>query len=79
MLPSVPRADQRDEGLQMPVTWLYIVINGASMRVRYDLRLRCEVGRPEAWTEPPSKVNDYPYTHRVRQCEPIKSPTQERR
>jgi hypothetical protein len=45
---------RQDQG----VTWLYIVVNGASMRVRYDLRLRCEVGRPEAWTEPPSMVND---------------------
>jgi hypothetical protein len=43
----------------MPVTWLYFVdVNGASMRVRYSLRLRCEVGRQQPWTEPPSKVND---------------------
>lgn len=39
-------------------TWLYDVRDGATVRVRYDLARRMEVGQPEPWSEPPSKVND---------------------
>src|SRR5512139_3069552 len=38
--------------------WLYTIRDGQTVRVRYDLALRVEVGKPEAWHEPPSKVND---------------------
>lgn len=40
------------------LTWLYDVRDGATVRVRYDLARSVEVGLPEPWSEPPSKVND---------------------
>lgn len=40
------------------LTWLYDVRAGRTVRVRFDLRARVEVGTPEPWSEPASKVND---------------------
>ncbi len=40
------------------ITYLYTVIDGTTLRVRYDLARRVEVGEREPWTEPQSKVND---------------------
>ena len=56
----------------MHVTWLYTVIDGANVRVPYDLRTGAiDWPHMEQWTETPSKVNDAANPdgfHKSREC-----------
>ena len=63
------------------ITYLYTVTpSGSTVRVRYDLARRVEVGEREPWTEPPSKVNDAPcrMPQILYRCERERSNTRER-